>query len=298
MDVTLEVVSGPSSGKVIGLDPGRFARVGRAVRSDFSFPHDAHMSAVHFVIEFDGRVCRVRDSDSRNGTFVNGQRVSAATVKNGDQVMAGRTAFVVRIEKDESIEAVAPAQIHKTGIPQAALGRLIAMFRGGLQPLFAVLDAARDPEISTILAESKEQHESLFEAANGNVAHFAPYLARLPEESVLLETLIRQGWGNSWGVYLKSNKSLKEVRSHIRRFLMVRLPEGREVYFRYYDPRVLRLFLPTCTPDEINMFFGPVTCFLMEAEEPNVLLQFINHGRGAEKVAVPLSPDLYRAVTP
>lgn len=72
----------------------------------------------------------------------------------------------------------------------------------------------------------------------------------------------------------------------------MRLPEGREVYFRYYDPRVLRLFLPTCTPEEINTFFGPVACFLMEAEEPDILLQFMNHGQGAEKVSLPLSADL------
>jgi hypothetical protein len=50
--------------------------------------------------------------------------------------------------------------------------------------------------------------------------------------------------------------------------------EGRKLYFRFYDPRVLRVYLPTCTTDERSTFFGPVTCFLMEGEEPDELLLF------------------------
>lgn len=280
---------------LIGLKPGQRVRIGRTARSEFSFPHDLHMSAVHFVVEWDAGTCTLRDANSRNGTLVNGRRIAAdeAPLKNGDRILAGGTAFLLRIEPDDSPGASAFIPVPDSGLAPASRDRLIAMFRGGLQPLFAVLDAARDPHILKVLLESSEEYESLFDAVQGGaLAHFAPYLVRLPEHSAVLESLVRQGWGNSWGVYLKSNKPLKEVRSHIRRFLMVKLPEGREVYFRYYDPRVLRLFLPTCTPEEVNMFFGPVACYLMEAEEPDILLQFVNHGRGAEKVPLPLSSPL------
>ena len=68
------------------------------------------------------------------------------------------------------------------------------------------------------------------------------------------------------------------MRRHLRHFLEVQLPDGKQVYFRFYDPRVLRVFLPTCTADEINQFFGPIKQYLMEDEKPDKLLQFQQHG--------------------
>ena len=44
--------------------------------------------------------------------------------------------------------------------------------------------------------------------------------------------------------------------------------KGKDMYFRLYDPRVLRVFLPTCTPDELTDFFGPIGTFLIESDKP------------------------------
>jgi hypothetical protein len=44
--------------------------------------------------------------------------------------------------------------------------------------------------------------------------------------------------------------------------------------FRYYDPRVLRAFLPTCTLEEANTFFGPVDAFVAEGHAGESLLRF------------------------
>jgi hypothetical protein len=33
-----------------------------------------------------------------------------------------------------------------------------------------------------------------------------------------------------------------------------------------HDPRVLRVFLPTCTPEQLKQMFGPVDVFLAENE--------------------------------
>jgi len=43
--------------------------------------------------------------------------------------------------------------------------------------------------------------------------------------------------------------------------------KGKDMYFRFYDPRVLRVFLPTCTPEELSDFFGPIAGFLIESAE-------------------------------
>ena len=37
--------------------------------------------------------------------------------------------------------------------------------------------------------------------------------------------------------------------------------------FRFYDPRVLRKFLPTCNADELQTFFGKVETFFAEDEK-------------------------------
>jgi hypothetical protein len=54
---------------------------------------------------------------------------------------------------------------------------------------------------------------------------------------------------------------------------------------RLYDPRVLRIYLPTCNAAETQEFFGPVSRFLMEASDPQLMLQFVPGSSGAEQKA-------------
>lgn len=41
--------------------------------------------------------------------------------------------------------------------------------------------------------------------------------------------------------------------------------------FRYYDPRVLRVYLPTCRPDELRTVFGPIRSYLVEGEDGSLI---------------------------
>ena len=166
--------------------------------------------------------------------------------------------------------------------PRPKLPRLQDLLAKDLQPLYALLDASREPSVLKVIYESKEEFQSLYEGAQGQqLAHFAPYLIRIPQKSALVETLAKQAWSKSWGVFVTCDLPLKELRTHFRHFLNVKLPDGKQVYFRYYDPRVLRLFLPTCLPDETTQFFGPVKQFLMEAEDPATALHFTRGPKGA-----------------
>jgi hypothetical protein len=73
------------------------------------------------------------------------------------------------------------------------------------------------------------------------------------------------------------------VREHFRKFLLVKI-DGNEgdFYFRFYDPRVLRAFLPTCAPDEAAEFFGPVRLFIAEDSEADRAVTFtLTRGRVA-----------------
>jgi len=187
---------------------------------------------------------------------------------------------------------VAPSQPSSIFPPSAPRQpRLQDLLAKDFQPLYALLDAAREPSVLKVILESKEEHQSLYEGPQGSqLAHFAPYLIRVPQKSALLDTLAHQAWSKSWGVFVTCDMPLKELRTHFRHFLTVKLPDGSQVYFRYYDPRVLRLFLPTCLPEETTQFFGPIKHFLMEAEDPKLALHFTRGPKGADTKELHLAP--------
>jgi hypothetical protein len=138
------------------------------------------------------------------------------------------------------------------------------------QPLFAILDAARDERIYELVKDCKEPIESLYDGDKAiELDTVAPYLVRLKSGCDFLKTIIAEGWGNSWGVYLTSQLPLPDVRKHLRHFLTVE-QKGERVLFRFYDPRVLRVFLPVCNPGEIKEFFGPIERFICEGKDPKM----------------------------
>jgi hypothetical protein len=97
--------------------------------------------------------------------------------------------------------------------------------------------------------------------------------------------LLTNGWGNSWGIFLVSPASLETLRRHFRRFLLVHDTSGNELYFRFYDPRVLRTFLPTCTGAETKRFFAPVGIYLVEAENGEAVSFFSRRTTGTIRLA-------------
>jgi pSer/pThr/pTyr-binding forkhead associated (FHA) protein len=202
----------------------------------------------------------------------------------------GLPSFPARAPKFELPPAV-PQPSPNLPPPTPRQPRLRDLLAKDFQPLYALLDASREPSVLKVILESKEEHQSLFEGPQGaQLAHFAPYLIRVPQKSPLLDTLVQQAWSKSWGVFLTCDKPLKDLRTHFRHFLTVKLPDGSQVYFRYYDPRVLRHFLPTCLPDESAQFFGPVKQFLVEAEDPMLAHHFTCGPKGAAQKDLQLSP--------
>ena len=139
---------------------------------------------------------------------------------------------------------------------------------------YAVLDGARDAGVQRWLSESRATRQSLY-AGEGAAEHedWAPYLVALNEADC--ECLAKESWGNSWGIFFRAPVEFAAVRGHLRRFLTVRMPEGKTAYFRFYDPRVLRDFLPSWTATELVEFFGPVEGFVLDESERAGMLYFL-----------------------
>jgi len=157
--------------------------------------------------------------------------------------------------------------------PRQALAKILRNTGGSL---FAVLDATRDPlRILGLLRAAGGEYQSLYEGAQAQVLEaFAPYLVGLTENLKLLENVIAHGWGKNWGIFAVSGADFQAVRKHFRTFLVVKSPEGKRLYFRYYDPRVLRTYVPTCDAAETKLIFGPLAAYFCEGETPNTLLAF------------------------
>ncbi len=355
-------------------------RVGRAPKSGLA-TQDPYMSGEHFALECSVETCRVRDLNSRNGTFLNKERISEAVLHEDDQIYGGQTTLVVHIEEakpgaelsatikidKESLHelseaartetpvipvasplpttdkprkpsaAIVPAKenpkppvaevspppvrekipvptqqpLQQTPTPTAATpiipvarklpaapprsapqtplelaaaatpeGRLLNILRENQESLFALLDAAREPKVSEILRDSGEEYQSLY--ADDAFAESAPYLVYLPASSSLLEKLVHEGWGHGWIVYLTCDLPLRDIREYFRQSLMIKMPDGREFFSRFYDPRFFRGFLRGCTGAEAKRYFGPISSYLMEAENSEIVLQFTRSGKGVE----------------
>ena len=135
---------------------------------------------------------------------------------------------------------------------------------------YCVLDAARLEERLDMAKEKAglNAHWCLYQGVSAEqMANVAPYLF-LSTPPALLDWLFADGWGDAWGIYALSRATPDVLYHHFRRFLLVRSETGQSLYFRFYDPRVLRRFLLTCNPAQLTDFFGPVRYFLMEDEDP------------------------------
>jgi Domain of unknown function (DUF4123) len=150
-----------------------------------------------------------------------------------------------------------------------------ALFAKGETPVYAILDGASAPNLVKSLYEHEPEYCCLYRGElEPDMATVAPYLVRLEPESNFTELVLGEGWGAHWGSFVVSPATLRTLRDHFRAFHAVELPDQRTVLFRYYDPRVLRNFLPVCTAAELATFFGPVQQFLVEGETPESGIKF------------------------
>ena len=140
--------------------------------------------------------------------------------------------------------------------------------------VYAVLDGASVPELPQLLWEHEPENICLYRGQlEPDMAAVAPYLVKLEYDHPFTKLVCEQGWGNHWGIFAitPAEVNIRDMRKHFRRFLMVYDPDGKLIYFRYYDPRVLNVYLPTCNADEIKTVFGPISCYIAEDEDPAVL---------------------------
>ena len=98
MRIILTVTAGPHKGQEFAFDRHDTFLVGRSKHAHFQLlAKDKYFSRIHFMMEVNPPECRLIDMGSHNGTYVNGERVLAADLKDGDQIRAGLTILRVSV---------------------------------------------------------------------------------------------------------------------------------------------------------------------------------------------------------
>ena len=111
-------VSKPSGRELIPLS-GQRVTLGKASTNAVSLEHDETVSRLHAVFENLGFAWSIRDVGSRNGTYLNGEKISAERVlRSGDEVRVGKSRLVFwevkegdEITAGEETISAAPSQL-------------------------------------------------------------------------------------------------------------------------------------------------------------------------------------------
>lgn len=172
----------------------------------------------------------------------------------------------------------APAEPPAALAPKAVAALRALLFDDPDLSAYAVLDGASIPDLRQRLHDTPEEHACLYRGdLKPDLEATAPHLVKLRRDGPLVDWILGEGWGKSWGVLAITPSGFEALRRHFRGFLRVRDHTGKVLYFRWYDPRILRVYLPTCNAAELRTVYGPVERFLCEAEEPQRGLVFKRH---------------------
>jgi eukaryotic-like serine/threonine-protein kinase len=112
IQIVLTGLAGREAGREFVVPVNMPCLIGRSRRCSVSLEDDPTVSRQHCLLEREGSVVRVRDLGSKNGTYLNGEKLGAGDeapvtdvriVQNGDYIAIGHNAFLVNlVEKDGS----------------------------------------------------------------------------------------------------------------------------------------------------------------------------------------------------
>jgi hypothetical protein len=141
---------------------------------------------------------------------------------------------------------------------------------------FLILDAAiAEGNINSAIALNKNYKSLIKSKSEDELESVAPYLFSMNKSTIDFSNwFFGVGWNKNWGVLVFSNASFEDVYNHFCKYLIVTNDDKQEVYFRFYDPRVLRIILLSFDTKQLTSFFGPLSAFVVEDEDEGFVLKF------------------------
>jgi hypothetical protein len=123
--------------------------------------------------------------------------------------------------------------------------------------LWAILDACDTPAVPARLKLLPPDRGGCLWSGEAREKYWgvAPWLAKV--DVPLLDWVRATLWDEPWGLFLETRAAADVLRTHIRKQLIAQDGNGKRMYFRFYDPRVLRSYLRTATSAEGADLLGP-----------------------------------------
>lgn len=174
-------------------------------------------------------------------------------------------------EKVEPLDAQFGASLKKT-VPNPLWNLLFGHPKGTIArddhhlssppQTYALLDAAKIINLPERLESSGLEHRCLFQgAAYRDLGYVAPWLVRLEEGNAFTRGLFTRGdaywqlWDDKPGIFVRSSRTLGQMRQHFRKFTRVQDRQGKFYFMRFWVPEVLVDLAECLQPANADRFF-------------------------------------------
>lgn len=123
----------------------------------------------------------------------------------------------------------------RSGLQEASFGELESLFTGDL--------AIELEDVGPYLGRLRSFDNKVAAMAGGMLARHVGILVLLPARA--------------------EPPTFSQLHRHFRKFNVVYDPNGKPLFFRYYDPRVIVDVLSVLDPPQVEAFFGPVEALVL-----------------------------------
>ncbi len=132
----LRIVSGSFAGTEYPLPWDRQLVLGRAADADIVL-NEERVSRRHAQVFISSeQQVEVEDLDSRNGTFVNGERVTRAELREGDRILVGASVLeLVACEAERTMVTKLPAEWNSEAVPRMAVTSVSSVMSGSISEI-------------------------------------------------------------------------------------------------------------------------------------------------------------------
>ena len=300
--IRLRVTSREENGKLFWLNLGQSSTFGRTEKSDCSVPSDLTLSSEHFRVTCEADQCTIEDLQSRTGVWLNGKKIAKAQLRNGDQVLAGATEFLIEIQGiaaaissadsgnasplNHAPPKLRPSSKRLYDVSRTQCACEIVRLRGkvfepddqsdvgiveffetmhAFAPLQVLIDFSR---ISLPLPkEIDAESHSLFDWLPSGAIEKSPMLFAL-DELANWKAYVEEGWGSDAVIGLRSELPREELLAKLRDLLMgsAHGPEASKGILGFCWPSVLEALMENNPNGFTDSFFADLSLVLIEKQ--------------------------------
>lgn len=125
--------------------------------------------------------------------------------------------------------------------------------------VYALLDGAADPLIYAHIEEEDNVLALPLLSRTDVPPSYSPWLVKLDKKSLFTQWMLEQGLFSFWGLMIRSELSLLDLKHHLEDYLQVfDEPTQMPALMRFYDPRIFYAFTQVLEPKKQESFFAPI----------------------------------------